>query len=202
MRHRTAFVLLALLTTVAAISAAPAAEAATVAVSMQNYAFNPDSVKATQGSTVQWSQEQSLVQHTTTSDQGFWTSGFLSTGQTYSETTAFENAGIYAYHCEVHSFMTAKVKVPLTATGSATTGWTVRWSSLTKTPANRSFDVQIKRPGSTTWTAFRSGVTVRSAFFNPTKAGDYQLRARTNNLDNAMTSAWSPALTVTISHPE
>src|SRR3954469_13480624 len=100
MGRRFTFMLLTALTAIASIVVAPTAEAATVSVSMQNFAFNPQATKAVQGSTVQWTQNDAGTQHTATSDQGFWTSGFLSTGQSYSETAAFKNAGAYPYHCE------------------------------------------------------------------------------------------------------
>src|SRR5436190_3841547 len=139
------------------------------------------------------------AQHTSTSDQLFWQSSHLSMNQTFSETTTFKNAGIYSYVCEIHSFMTGQVRVPLIAKGSATAGWTIRWSSLSSTPNNRAFDVQLKRPGSTKWESYRANTSARSSFFNPTRTGDYGFRARTRNLSNGEFSAWSPALTVTIS---
>ena len=94
--------------------------------------------------------------------------------------------------------MTGKVQVPLKASGAASDGWTLRWSSLTSTPSNRAFDVQIKKPGSSSWTAFRTDTTSRKAFFNPTRTGSYGFRARTRNVSNGKRSGWSPTRTVKI----
>jgi plastocyanin len=174
------------------------AGAATAAVSIENHSFNPPTVRVAQGDTVTWTQNEPLVQHTSTSDQGFWHSPDLSTGDSYSQTAAFRSAGRYGYHCAIHPDMTGAVLVPMKASGTASTGWRLRWSSLSTTPANRAFDVQIKRPGSTTWAAFRTDTAARTAFFDPSRTGDYRFRARTRNLGNASHSGWSPVLVATI----
>jgi plastocyanin len=183
-----------------AVVAATPAQAATVSVAMQNDMFSPKTVTAAQGSTVRWTQKDQVVLHTSTSDQGFWHSPDLSFGQTYSQTAAFKNAGSYAYHCKFHVMfgMVGTVRVPLKASGSASTGWTLRWSSLASTPSSRAFDVQIKRPGSTTWAKFRTDTATRNAFFNPSKTGTYAFRARTRNLTNAKSSGWSPVRSLKI----
>lgn len=183
-----------------ALLATPA-DATTVNVSIKNLAFNPATVTVAQGGTVTWTNnESSNVVHTTTSDQlGFWNSGDLSPTQNFSESQTFLNAGTYAYHCMHHSFMHGKVKVPMKKTGSAGSGWTVRWSSASSAPAGRNFDVQIKRPGQTTFRSFRSATTTLKAFFNPTKAGTYKFRSLTRITSSGLTSNFSPVLTLTIS---
>ena len=191
MSARTFVVVVALLAA-AGLVAAPPAGAATTAVSIQGFGFHPQIVTVAQGDTVKWTQNDQGTQHTSTSDQGFWHSAKLDTGQTYSQTSAFKNAGTYHYHCAVHTDMTGQVKVPLKASGSAGAGWTLRWSSLSSTPAQRSFDVQIRRPGSTSWTAFRTDTKKRKASFNPARTGTYSFRARTRNLSNGKRSDWSP----------
>jgi plastocyanin len=183
---------------IALIGASPAS-AATTSVAIMNFGFNPPSVTVLQGDTVKWTQFDVATQHTSTSDQGFWHSPQLSTNQSYSQTTAFENAGRYGYRCALHPDMTGVVHVPLKASGAPSTGWRVRWSSLAATPSNRDFDVQIKRPGSSTWAAFRTDTTRRSALFNPTRTGTYSFRARTDNRSNGEHSGWSPAKALKIS---
>lgn len=183
----------------AVIVGIPSAHAATVAVDIKNFGFSPPSVTVGQGGTVKWTQLDIGTEHTSTSNQGFWHSPDLATGQSYSQTAAFMNAGSYGYHCSIHTDMTAVVHVPIKAGGAASTGWRVRWSSLSTTPSNRAFDVQIKRPGSTRWAAFRTGTARRSAFFNPAKNGTYAFRARTKNLGNGRNSGWSPTKSVKIS---
>lgn len=184
------FVLAALIAATASLG--PPAAAATTAVAIQDFGFHPQIVTVAQGDTVKWTQQDAGTQHTSTSDQGFWHSAKLDDGQSYSQTAAFKNAGTYPYHCAVHPEMTGRVKVPLKASGSAGAGWTLRWSSLHSTPAQRAFDVQIKRPGSTNWRSFRSNTKTRHAFFNPSRTGTYRFRAHTRNLSNGKRSGWSP----------
>jgi plastocyanin len=176
--------------------AMPQATAATVSVSIMNFGFNPVSPTVAQGSAVQWTQFDS-TEHTTTSNALFWRSAHLSQGQTFQ--TTFWSAGSFGYHCELHPDMTGTIRVPLKASGTATAGWTIRWSSQSSTPTTRAFDVQIKRPGSTSFVGWRTDVTSRSAFFNPSKNGTYQFRARTRNLSNGKNSGWSPTKSVKIS---
>jgi plastocyanin len=191
-----------LLTVVVSLSACllvgvPPAAAATVSVSIMDFGFAPVAPTVSQGSTVKWTQLDAGVQHTTTSNALFWRSARLDQGQTFQ--TTFWSAGSFGYHCELHPDMTGTIRVPLKASGTASTGWTIRWSSQSSTPTNRAFDVQIKRPGSTTFVGWRTDVTSRSAFFNPSKNGTYQFRARTRNLSNGKNSGWSPTKSVKIS---
>jgi plastocyanin len=190
--------LVALAVPIAVFALAPPAAAATVSVSISGFAFGPHSVTAAQGATVRWTNDDS-VPHTSTSDHGFWGSPHIASGQQYAQTTAFMNSGTYPYHCMIHPDMTGRVLVPLKASGSASAGWTLRWSSLSSTPSNRAFDVQIKRPGSSTWAAFRTDTTKRSAAFDPAKHGTYSFRAHTRNLTNGTHSGWSPVRQLKIS---
>ena len=63
------------------------------------------------------------------------TSAAALTGSTPRQRAAFQNAGSYAYHCAIHTEMTGTVRVRLNVTGSATQGYTLRWSSLVQTPS-------------------------------------------------------------------
>lgn len=168
------------------------ATASTAQVSVTDFRFTPASVSTGQGGAVTWTFHG---MHTTTSDQGFWNSGTRMTG---TFTTSFADAGTFGYHCTIHSFMTGKVTVPLRASGSPSTGWRISWTSRTTTPANRSYDVQVKKPGAIRFTAYRSGVRTRSASFDPSRVGTYVFRSRTHNGANG-TSGWSPALSLRIS---
>ncbi len=193
---RRALLAVGVLSSVLLISAP--ARAATASVAIQGFGFSPQIVKVAQGDTVRWTQLDAGVRHTSTSNQGFWHSVRLSTNRTYSQTAAFQNAGGYPYHCAVHPDMTGRVRVPLNAHGSSANGWRVRWSSLASTPANRSFDVQLRRPGSTSWAAFRTDTKTRTAFFDPAKTGQYAFRARTDNRANGKESGWSPVRALAI----
>jgi plastocyanin len=174
-----------------AVLIAPASASSAV-VSVQDFSFTPAVVTVGQGETVTWTFH---ALHTTTSNQGFWNSGARSTG---SYAVAFPDAGTFGYHCSMHPSMTGRVRVPVQASGAPATGWRLRWSARTGTPADRRFDVQVKRAGASTWTWLRRATARRSAMFDPSRHGSYLVRARTHN-GAVGRSGWSPALTVRIS---
>jgi len=170
---------------------APARAADTV-VTVQDFSFTPASVRTGLGDTVTW---VFLAMHTTTSNQRFWNSGARESG---SYRVTFSDAGTFRYHCSMHPFMTGRVSVPVRAAGSATGGWRITWSVRTTTPANRRFDVRVKRVGASSWTSYRSATAKRSGSFDPARAGSYVVEARTRNV-GVGASGWSPALTVAVS---
>ncbi|OFW67171.1 MAG: hypothetical protein A2Z12_03855, partial [Actinobacteria bacterium RBG_16_68_21] len=90
-------------TTAATTTTAPA----TVAVDISGSAFLPGSVTVAKGTTVTWHNSDGFS-HTTTSDGGVWGAG-LAGGANFS--FAFTTAGTFAYHCNIHPFMTGTVTV-------------------------------------------------------------------------------------------
>jgi plastocyanin len=88
------------------VAAPPAA--GIVDVSIVEFAFNPQNITVTVGTTVRWTNAGARP-HTSTSDAPQWDSGNLLPNQQFSFT--FDNAGTYAYHCTIHTFMTANVIV-------------------------------------------------------------------------------------------
>ena len=183
----------ALAATAALLVPSGAAEARDGAsVTVANMAFSSASVTVGLGERVTWT-FQDATSHTSTSDQGFWDSGTKSGGATYSR--AFTSAGRFAYHCTIHTMMRGKVAVPVTVSGSPNAGWKFRWSTK-KGKGGITFDVQT-RLGSGKWTSLRAGVTSSTAKFNPAKAGNYSVRART--VKGGSRSGWSPTTTVPIS---
>jgi len=98
-------------------AAAPAAPGASVTI--QNFAFSPAVIKVAVGTTVTWTNKDSVA-HTVTSDTNAWAdSGPLATDKTFSFT--FDKTGVFAYHCSIHPMMTAQVVVG-GAHASTTTG--------------------------------------------------------------------------------
>lgn len=77
-------------------------------VFIQNMAFNPNSITVTVNTTITWTNKDGVA-HTVTSDSGLFDSGSIPSGGTYSHT--FTTAGSFSYHCTVHPYMTAVVKV-------------------------------------------------------------------------------------------
>ncbi len=87
-------------------TATPATTPAPVSVQIKGFAFNPATITVPKGTTVTWTQMDS-VQHTVTGS-GF-DSGNLNTGVTFHWT--FNNAGTFTYGCSIHSSMTGTVIV-------------------------------------------------------------------------------------------
>jgi plastocyanin len=88
-------------------SAASTASAAAVAVTIQNFAFTPQTLTVKAGTTVTWTNQDSAP-HTVTSADGISTSanttslfnGSVNSGETFSYT--FTKAGRYFYLCTIH----------------------------------------------------------------------------------------------------
>lgn len=89
---------------------------------MKNIQFNPQQISISQGTTVTWTNQETNIQHTTTSDSKTgsetWDSGILQPGQSFNHT--FTHPGTYSYHCTVHPMMTASVQVTAVSTPTPT----------------------------------------------------------------------------------
>lgn len=92
-------------------SATPTA-VATTTVTIQNMAFSPSVITVKQGSTVTWT-NQDTVAHTVTADAtgqpNSPASPSIAPGGTYNHT--FTSTGTFHYHCKIHPDMTATVIV-------------------------------------------------------------------------------------------
>jgi len=88
----------------------PPARAATVNVSIVDFAFQPNTMNVQIGDTVIWTNNGGAP-HTVTSDGGAGPldSLNLGTGDTYSHTFVAE--GTYSYHCAIHTSMKGTVTV-------------------------------------------------------------------------------------------
>src|SRR5262245_1869808 len=71
-------------------------------------AYAPDEVSVAVGTTVTWTNTDS-VPHTSTSDVPGWDSGVVAAGGRFS--TAFQTAGTFSYHCTIHPGMVGTVVV-------------------------------------------------------------------------------------------
>lgn len=83
-------------------------------VSISGYSFSPASLNVSTGTTVTWTNNDSVT-HTVTSDTGAFSSGDLNPGQTFSYT--FNQAGSFAYHCSIHTYMHGTVTVTASTGG-------------------------------------------------------------------------------------
>ena len=78
-------------------------------IQIENIAFSPETITIKKGTTLTWTNKDS-VGHTVTGDDGEGPdSGPLGQGETYSYT--FNEAGSFAYHCKPHPSMKATVIV-------------------------------------------------------------------------------------------
>jgi plastocyanin len=73
-----------------------------------SFAFSPQTLNIRVGITIIW-KNNTTVPHTVTSDNGVFNSGTISPGGTFS--LIFTQAGTFAYHCNIHPFMTASIIV-------------------------------------------------------------------------------------------
>jgi plastocyanin len=78
------------------------------AVTISGFAFNPTTLDVKVGSTVTWTNQDS-VSHTVTADDGSFKSDPLPNGATFKHT--FTKAGNVNYHCAIHTYMTATITV-------------------------------------------------------------------------------------------
>jgi len=93
------------------ISVPRAARAATSNVSIQNFAFNPQNVSINIGDTVVWTNLDSIG-HSVTGSTGTETiCGVGAFGLNGTCVRTFATAGVFAYHCTPHPFMTGTVTV-------------------------------------------------------------------------------------------
>ena len=94
-------------------SPAPGGASSSVAIpvgaeSLGNRAFAPDELNVTVGTTVTWTNGDS-VSHTSTSNAAGWNSGTIPPGGRFS--FAFESAGTFPYRCTIHPGMVGTVNV-------------------------------------------------------------------------------------------
>ena len=94
---------------VARASAATAPDVIGGKVKIVNFAFKPGTLKIPVGTKAKWTNKAVATSHTTTSDTALWDSGTLAPGQSF--VFKFTKTGTFAYHCNIHPFMTAKIKV-------------------------------------------------------------------------------------------
>jgi len=101
--------LTALLAAHAASSARPAMPARVrVAVSIENYAFQPDPITVSLGTTVVWTNRDEVT-HTVVSADKLFASPALETNRSFEFT--FSKAGTFPYFCSLHPEMKGKVIV-------------------------------------------------------------------------------------------
>lgn len=92
----------------AVVAWAPGAFAATVAVKISDFAFDPPVLTVAPGTTVTWTNEDETP-HSVVQDDKAFRSGALDTDDSYSFT--FAAPGVYRYYCSLHPHMTGTITV-------------------------------------------------------------------------------------------
>ena len=129
------------------------AHAQSAAVTMQNFAFQPDPVTIAVGTTLTWTNKDSAP-HALNASDGAWSTASMNTGNSASVT--FSQAGTFTYYCRIHQRMHGTVIVKSaafptstpptkpgqssspTATAAAPTATPVTIASATAIPAHNS----------------------------------------------------------------
>ena len=86
----------------------PSLSRANVDVDIRNFSFVPQDVIIGVGDRVRWENFDN-VNHTSTSDDGFWDSGIIPPGERFE--LEFNTVGEFPYHCTIHPSMTGIVTV-------------------------------------------------------------------------------------------
>lgn len=83
----------------------------TTVIAIKALIFQPAEVRIRTGGTVTWvnCETEGFEAHTTTADQGEWSSPSMISGDVFSHT--FSQPGRFTYHCAPHPFMTGAVVV-------------------------------------------------------------------------------------------
>ena len=92
--------------------------AATVAVGIDNFTFNPQTVTVKAGTTVTWTNKDDIPHGIAVTNNAFKRSQALDTDDSFSFT--FTTPGTYQYFCYIHPHMTGTIVVEAAA-GSNTT---------------------------------------------------------------------------------
>jgi plastocyanin len=173
----------------------------TTDVSVADFAFSPPLVQVDRGTGVAWT-FAGPSDHTATDPSGLalFDSGVRSPGSSF--TFFFIGAGTYAYRCSIHpTQMRGQVQVPVGAeppSGNLTTEFTITWAA-DEAPSDRAFDVQIRRPGSTSWVSFYEGGLIDAVFVADAGPGRYRFRARYEKTNGVGASRWSAPTSIVVS---
>jgi Tol biopolymer transport system component len=187
---------------VTANDSVPEFQAVSRVVTVNDFFFNPATVKPTQGGTVLWD-NVSGSSHTITENNGM---GLFDSGTKAPDTTfafRFVAAGSYSYLCTIHPIMVGTVKVPILAapkTGNTTTLFTITWAAAS-IPAGYNVDIQISRPGGpgfVDWKTNQTNTQKSGTFTADAGTGTYSFQARLQNTASGNASNYSTPVTITV----
>ena len=108
MRHTVRAAAAATAVATLVVAFAPSVLAADRDVAIVGFAFSPAALTVAAGDTVIWTNKDGVA-HTATADDGSFDTGSIAGGNSTSVT--FATTGTFAYHCTIHSSMTATIVV-------------------------------------------------------------------------------------------
>jgi sugar lactone lactonase YvrE len=159
---------------------------------------SPKNVTASQGSTVAWTLANPGP-HRVADQSGLaqFDSGTQSSLSYFAH--RFTAAGTYPY-IDTATLGKGSVSVPVIVrpTHGTTTGtFTITWAT-TRAPVGLRYEVQVERPGATTFTPWKKGVAPSATFVPDAGAGTYRFRARVRIIGLPTATPYSPTLIVTV----
>jgi plastocyanin len=182
------------------VSSGPAAAVEVVTIDSIPGGFQPSARTASLGERVRWVNND-VFDHTSTSRAplSLWNLA-LPAGQVARR--AFAEAGTFPYVCRIHPSMTGTVRVPIVATPAAGPGgtrFTVRAGSAPP-PTGFRYVIQRRRPGSTSYTTWRTINAATTTFVTTasTRKGVWRFRSRLRKLSNGAQSGFSPVDSITV----
>jgi hypothetical protein len=167
------------------------------AVTVQGGSYSPTPLNlARPGSTVTWNFHSPAASATST-NIALFNSGVKGSG---SYKFNFWSAGTYPYHSTTNAAQTGQITVKMcNVPATAKVGSTVYMQFASSHHTGWVADIEIRHPGTTTWTWLKQGLTTTSTTFVATKAGTYGLRARIRHTTNGQVSGLSPESLVKVS---
>jgi hypothetical protein len=129
---------------------------------------------------------------------GLFRSAALPAGATYS--FRYYAAGSYPVAASPGSARQV-ISVPLNArpaVGHGASTYLITWAARVA-PFGLAYDVRVKAPGASEFTAFKTGVSSIQTYFTPSKSGTYEFEARLRNYTTGAHSGWSPPRSLTVS---
>jgi eukaryotic-like serine/threonine-protein kinase len=171
-------------------------------VTIKDTGFDPKEIIGHElGTAVEWTNDGSNT-HTVTDStgMGFFDSGDITSGEIWTFT--FDAACIYKYKDNKNVTHTGTVKAPMIltpATGNLQTVFTIQWATAPP-PSGYVYDVQIRRPGSSVWSDWKSNVTTTSAtFVADSGKGTYDFKAHVEKTSSGKSCDYSPFKSIVVS---
>jgi plastocyanin len=166
-------------------------------VGISDSGFDVGNVSVPKGRTVTWHASMSNARaHTATDATGLnlFGSDDLEGGSSFAFT--FNWAGTYGV-VDADSGASSTVRVPISVRRTDT-GARVTWG-VQPPAADLVFDVQVKRPGTSSFVAWQTGVTTTTEPFDRDgSVGTYSFRTRVRDASSGETTGWSPAKKLTL----